>query len=111
MSFKELTTGISKELASFSKREPEVMGHFSKLAQTASKDGCLDAKTKELIALGIAIAIRCDACIGFHVQALVKLGVAQEEFDEVLATAVYMGGGPSLMYSMKAQQAYKEFTA
>ncbi|GAA5089426.1 MAG: carboxymuconolactone decarboxylase family protein [Alcaligenaceae bacterium] len=111
MSFKDLTAGLSKEMAAFGKNQPEVMGHFSKLAQSASKDGTLDAKTKEFIALGIAIAIRCDACIGFHVQALVKLGVTREEFDEVINTAVYMGGGPSLMYGMKAQQAFNEFSA
>lgn len=111
MSFKELTAGISKEMAGFAKNQPEVMGSFSKLAQSASKDGVLDAKTKELIALGIAVAIRCDACIGFHVQALVKLGVTREEFEEVLSTTVYMGGGPSLMYAMKARQAFDEFSA
>lgn len=111
MSFKELTTGLSKEMATFAKNQPEVMTNFSKLAQSASKDGQLDAKTKELIALGIAIAIRCDACIGFHVQALIKLGITRAEFEEVLSTAVYMGGGPSLMYSMKAQQAFDELSA
>lgn len=111
MSYKELTSGINKEMATFAKNQPEVMGSFSKLAQSASKDGVLDAKTKEFVALGIAIALRCDACIGFHVQTLVKLGATREEFEEVLATSIYMGGGPSLMYAMNAQKAFDEFSA
>lgn len=111
MSYKDLTAGINKEMHSFAKNQPEVMGNFSKMAQAAGKDGVLDAKTKEYVALGIAIATRCDPCIGFHVQALVKLGITREEFEEVLATAIYMGGGPSLMYAMKARQAFDEFSA
>lgn len=111
ISYKELTAGISKEMHSFGKNQPEVMGSFSKLAQAAGKDGTLDAKTKEYVALGIAIATRCDPCIGFHVQALVKLGITLEELEDVLSTAIYMGGGPSVMYAMKARKAFEEFSA
>lgn len=111
ISYKELTTSISKEMQGFGKNQPEVMGAFSKMAQAAGKEGVLDAKTKEYVALGIAIATRCDPCIGFHVQALVKLGMTREEMEEVLSTAIYMGGGPSLMYAMKARQAFDEFSA
>jgi len=52
---------------------------FSALAQTAGRDGALDRKTKELIALAIAIAARCDGCIGFHMEALVRLGATRQE--------------------------------
>lgn len=53
ISYKKLTTGISKEMQGFGKNQPEVMGAFSKMAQAAGKDGVLDAKTKEYVALGI----------------------------------------------------------
>ena len=73
-------------------------------------DGALDRKTKELMALLLGIAAHCDPCIGFHMQALVKLGVSRQELDETLGVAVYMGGGPSLMYAANAIAAYEEFS-
>jgi AhpD family alkylhydroperoxidase len=79
------------------------------MAQAASKSGALDAKTKELIALAIGVSTRCDGCIGFHTDALVRLGASLEEFEEVLAMAVYMGGGPSLMYAADAMLAFQQF--
>ena len=61
--------------------------------------------------LALAVAAHCDACIGFHVKALVKLGATQQEVEETLGMCVYMGGGPSLMYTANALAAFKEFTA
>ena len=81
----------------------------SALAQAATRDGALDKKTKELIALAIGVAARCDGCIGFHTEALVKLGATRQEVEETLGMAVYMGGGPSLMYAADAISAYEQF--
>lgn len=50
-------------------------------------------------------------CIGFHTQALVKLGVTRQELEEVLGVAIYMGGGPSLMYAADAMVAFDQFSA
>jgi AhpD family alkylhydroperoxidase len=88
---------------------PDTMQAFSALAQAASRDGALDRKTKELIALALGVAARCDGCIGFHAEALVKLGATREEFEETLGIAVYMGGGPSLMYAADAIAAFEQF--
>jgi AhpD family alkylhydroperoxidase len=87
------------------------MKGFSDLAAAASRDGALDRKTKELIALALGVAAHCDACIGFHVQALVRLGASKAELEEALGMTVYMGGGPSLMYSANALAAFEEFSA
>jgi len=65
-SFKTVTQELSKGLAQFRGQVPEVQASFSALHQAAMKDGELDAKTKELIALAIGVAARCDGCIGFH---------------------------------------------
>lgn len=64
-----------------------------------------------MIALAIGISTRCDGCIGFHTEALIKLGVTREEFEEVLGMAVYMGGGPSLMYASDALLAFEQFSS
>jgi AhpD family alkylhydroperoxidase len=108
--YRDLTQAVSKNLATLRNDIPDVMKGFSELARTASRDGALDKKTKELIALALGVAAHCDACIGFHVQALVKLGTSKAELEEALGMAIYMGGGPSLMYSANAVAAFEEFT-
>ena len=111
MSYVELTQNISQNLLDLRAGEPEVMKGFGLLSASAMKGGAIDAKTKELIALAIGVANRCDGCIGFHVKVLVKMGMTAEELHELMSVAVYMGGGPSLMYAANAIAAYKEFTA
>ena len=109
-SYTQVTQHISTELGKMRKEMPEVMNGFSQLAQAALKEGALDKKTKELIAMALAVANRCPGCIGFHAQALIKLDASREEFLEMLGMAIYMGGGPSLMYAAEALSAFEEFS-
>ncbi|WP_424108394.1 carboxymuconolactone decarboxylase family protein [Psychrobacter coccoides] len=92
------------------KNIPETTKAFSQLSQVGTADGILDAKTKELIALALAVGARCDACIGFHTKALVKLGATEQEVAETLGVCVVMGGGPSMMYAAEAVASFKEFS-
>ncbi|ACK51495.1 alkylhydroperoxidase like protein, AhpD family [Methylocella silvestris BL2] len=108
--YRALTRGVSKNLATLRADLPAVMKGFSDLARSATEDGALDKKTKELIALALGVASRCDACIGFHAQTLVKLGATKAEIEEMLGMAIYMGGGPSLMYAANALAAFEEFS-
>lgn len=108
--YKEVTAEISKSLSKLRKEIPDAMQGFDTLASAATKDGVLNKKTKELIALAIGIAARCDGCIGFHTYSLIRLGVTREEFLETLSVAVYMGGGPALMYAAEALKAFEEFS-
>ena len=80
----------------------------SPLARQTLQDGALSELQKELIALAIAVTQRCDACVGFHVKALIRLGVSREQFMETLGVCTYMGGGPALMYAAEAVRAYEE---
>ena len=107
--YKELIASVSANTAKLRKGIPDVMQGFNAMAGAAGKDGVLDAKTKELIAMALSVAARCDPCVGYHAKALVKLGATRQELDEMLAIAVYMGGGPSLMYAAAAIAAYEEF--
>lgn len=108
--YRELTQATSKNLATLRSGIPDVTKGFSDMARAATRDGALDKKTKELIALALGVAAHCDACIGFHVQALVQLGATRAEVEEALGMAIYMGGGPSLMYSANAVAAFEEFS-
>lgn len=109
--YKQITRDISGSLAKLRAEAPEMMKGFSDLAAAATKDGVLDKKTKELIALALGVAARCDGCLGFHTQALVKLGATRQEIVETLGMATYMGGGPSLMYAADALSAYEQAQA
>lgn len=106
--YKDITNDISASLKQLRSNSPEVMQAFGLLSAAAAKDGALDKKTKELIALALGVAAHCDGCIGFHTQTLVKLGASKQELMETLGMAVYMGGGPSLMYAADAITAFDQ---
>ncbi len=109
-SYKDITNDLSNNLKNLRPSIADTMKGFSAMAQAATADGALDKKTKELIALAIGVSTRCDGCIGFHAKALVELGAPREEVEETLAMAIYMGGGPSLMYAADALAAFDEFS-
>lgn len=111
MDWKEFMVETEANIASLSKEIPETVKGFGRMGQAAKTDGALSEKTKEFIALGIAIATRCDSCIGFHVRSLVRLGASRDELNEALAMATYMGGGPSFAYSAKALKAFDTFSS
>ena len=93
------------------KQSPGMFEGFNTMGKAAKRNGALDEKTKELIALGIAISTRCDSCIGFHTKSLVRLGTTREEFCEALEMIGYMGGGPSIAFGAKALEAFDQFSA
>ncbi len=105
------TTDLNALLRNLRTGTPEVMKAFSAIAQAALAPKALDGKAKELIALGIAVAIRCDDCIAFHAKAAVERGASRDEILETLGMAIYMGAGPSVMYASHALEAFSQFNA
>lgn len=110
-SYRQITQSVSSSLAKLRADTPGVTKGFNALAEAAMADGALTRKTKELIALALGVAGHCDACLGFHLKALIKLGATRIEVEEALGVAVYMGGGPSLMYAADALAAFEELSA
>jgi AhpD family alkylhydroperoxidase len=109
--YRQITRSVSASLAKLRADTPDVLKGFNSLAEAATRDGVLTRKTKELIALALGVAGHCDACLGFHLQTLIKLGVTRAEIEEALGVAVYMGGGPSLMFAADALAALEELSA
>lgn len=97
-------------ISSFQKQAPALFEGFNTMSKAAKRNGALDEKTKELIALGIAISTRCESCIGFHTKSLIRLGTTRAEFCEALEMIGYMGGGPSIAFGAKALEAFDEFS-
>ena len=106
--YKEIIQGINGGIKGMRGEIPDVLKAFGGLAGAATADGALDKKTKELIALAIGVALRCDGCIGFHAKALADLGASEKEVAEMLGMTVYLGGGPSLMYAADAWTAFQQ---
>ncbi len=102
---------LQKSTATLAKNCPDVMQAFSKLHEKATKDGALSLKTKELIALGIAIVVKCTGCIQHHTKAAIDAGATREEISETVDMAILMGGGPSTVYGGFAIEAMEEFLA
>ena len=85
------------------------VGGFANLHKAATADATLNSKTKELIALAIAVAIHCEPCIAYHVHDAIYAGASRAEVVEALGVAIMMGGGPAVMYACEAFVALEQF--
>lgn len=96
-------------MGEYGKVSLEIMKGFPKLHQAAASEGALSAKVKELIALTIAIAVRCGVCIAFHVHDVLEAGATKAEIAETIGVAILMGGGPAVVYVSAALEALEQF--
>ncbi|MDK3017389.1 carboxymuconolactone decarboxylase family protein [Pseudodonghicola flavimaris] len=111
MSWKDKISDLRGSLRNLNGANPDAMRGFGGLTKAVKEGGVLEFKTKEFVALGIAVADRCESCIGLHVEALVKIGATREEVADVLGMCIQMGGGPAMMYAAKALECYDELSA
>ncbi len=100
---------LEKLLAELGKTLPGPLGGFAGLHRESVAAGALSTKVKELIALGIGVAVRCDGCISFHVHDALRAGATRKEIIETLGVAIMMGGGPAAMYACDAFDALDQF--
>lgn len=107
-SYPDLIDDLNAAIGTLRAGAPGPMKAFSGLAREALAPGRLDVKTKELLAIAIAIATRCDGCIGFHVKAAIRAGASREEVLETVSMAIYMGAGPSMIYAAETLRAFDE---
>ncbi|MBE1284343.1 MAG: carboxymuconolactone decarboxylase family protein [Rhodobacteraceae bacterium] len=111
MSWKDKLTATRKGLRNLNGAMPGTAQAFGGLGKAVKSGGVLDYKTKEFVALGIAVADRCEPCISLHIEALVKAGASRDEIADVLGMCIQMGGGPAMMYAAKALECFDELTA
>ena len=109
MSYKDQLQKVNQEIGLFFQESPEVGKAFRGLTSAAHEGEHLDAKSREIIAIGISVALRCEACILSHVNTAIMHGVTFDEIVEVVEVAVSMGGGPSVAYGSMAVAVAKEF--
>lgn len=88
---------------------PEVMSAYGALSAAAMADGALTAKTKELIALAVAITRECDGCVAAHARGAARQGATTEEVTEMIGVAISMNGAPGTVWGPRALAAFQEF--
>ncbi|EGQ8084436.1 carboxymuconolactone decarboxylase family protein [Vibrio parahaemolyticus] len=87
------------------KLSPETLSGYQILSGAGKKNEHLDAKTRELIALAVAVTTRCDGCLAVHTEAATRLGASHEEIAEALGVAVALNAGAAMVYSARALDA------
>jgi len=100
----QVMTGVGE----IAKLSPDTVKGYGGLAGAAQKTNLLGAKVNELIALAVAVTVRCDGCIAVHTDAATKHGATREEIAEALGTAITVNAGAALVYSTRALDAYAE---
>lgn len=97
--WQQTVTDVSARLKEFGAHSPDTLRGVAMLGNAGSKTNHLDAKTRELISLAVAVTTRCDGCIAFHAAEAKKLGITTEEVAEALGVAVSMNAGAAVVYS------------
>jgi AhpD family alkylhydroperoxidase len=105
----EVHKHLEERLIQFGKEMPGPMTGFARLHKKAIEDGALSAKSKELMALAISIAVHCEGCIVYHVHDAVAAGATRQELLETIGVGLMMSGGPGSMYVALAMDAIDQF--
>lgn len=88
---------------------PDVYRGYAELSKAAMAAGALDVKSKELIALAMAVSLQCDGCIASHARGAARAGASRQEVAEAIGVAVLLNGGPATVYGPRAFDAFCEF--
>ncbi|MBS0468305.1 MAG: carboxymuconolactone decarboxylase family protein [Proteobacteria bacterium] len=96
---------LKGRIGEIGKLSPDTVRGYATLSGAGAKTGHLDAKTRELIALAVAVTTRCDGCITVHVDAALKQGASREEIAEALGVAVALNAGAAMVYSARVMDA------
>lgn len=98
----QVVTGVGE----IAKLSPDTVKGYATLGGAGAKTGKLDAKTRELIALAVAVSLRCDGCITVHAAEARKQGATKEEIAEALGVAISVNAGAALVFSTRTMDAF-----
>ena len=91
----QLYRSYLRSISDMARALPDELKAFRGLVAAVHKDGALTIKTKELIALGIAIVAKCESCMVYHIKQAISAGATKNEILETVGTSILMGGGPA----------------
>lgn len=103
--WEEYRSQLGERLADLGKGSPDTMKGYGLIANAGDRSQALDLKTRELIALAVAVTTRCDGCIAIHAKEALKHGASQQEIVDALGVAISLNAGAALVYSARALDA------
>jgi AhpD family alkylhydroperoxidase len=106
LNWDEYLQELMTRIGEIGRTSPDVVRGYRALSDAGSKTNKLDAKTRELIALAVAVSLRCDGCITTHTTAAIKQGATKEEIVEALGVAISVNAGAALVYSSRVLDAF-----
>ena len=86
-------------MAWFNERLPETMDAFAEMRETIYKDGALDVKTKELIAIVAGGLLRCESCVKIHTERAKNHGATEDEIAEAIASGMFVAAGSQIHWT------------
>lgn len=104
--WKEHTSHVKKSFGELGKKHPKMLQAYQALGAAAAEGNVLDAKTRELIALAVAVTTRCESCISVHAEEAVKAGATEEEVSAALAMSISLNAGAAYTYSLRVLEAF-----
>lgn len=75
---------------------PETAEAFGQMRNSIFKDGFLNLKTKELIAIASSVLMRCQFCVDTHSQRAITAGATKEEIAEAISVAIFVAAGSQI---------------
>ncbi len=105
----DVLKGIQKDSALLKDANPTMIEAFNAVREAGHKNDAIDAKTRELIAIGVAVALHCEGCIASHVYQAKRAGATAEEVAAAAGTAMLIGIGSAYTKSIDVMRAYEEF--
>jgi len=101
---------LAATIAEIAKSAPDLVRGYRMLVTSRAKSGALDAKTRELVAVAVAVTVRCDGCIATHVEQAKKQGATADEITDALGVAVMVNAGAAMVYSARTLDAFHSST-
>lgn len=108
MNWLEYRSELIQTIGQIAQASPDVVKGYRAISDAGAKTAQLSPKTRELIALAVAVSLRCDGCIAVHTDAAFKYGATQEEIVEALGVAIGMNAGATLVYSARVMEAFQQ---
>jgi AhpD family alkylhydroperoxidase len=110
LNWNEYKQQIGSHVAEIGKASPDIVRGYRTLSDAGQKTGKLDPKTRELIALAVAVTRQCDGCITIHTDAAIQHGATREEIVETLGVAISVNAGAAMVYSTRVLDAFQAKT-
>lgn len=108
LNWNELLGTLKRSSGLLGSPNPKMLDAYRNLAAAQGSNGALDAKTRELIAIAVAVTTRCDGCISSHVAAAINAGATEPEVADALGTAIALNAGAAYVYSLHAMEALQD---